>query len=68
MNTVSMNNLWAYLQGLSLSASNKRWLGERLINSADYATTSEKKQKVRSLEFLLKALNVKIIHSTRTSL
>ena len=49
MNTVSMNNLWAYLQGLSLSASNKRWLGGRLINSADYATTSEKNKKLEAL-------------------
>ena len=28
MNAVSLNNLWSYLQGLSLSASNQRWLGE----------------------------------------
>ena len=31
MNAVSMNNLWAYLQGLSLTASNRKWLAERLI-------------------------------------
>ena len=34
MNAVSLNNLWIYLQGLSLSASNQRWLGERLIEAA----------------------------------
>jgi hypothetical protein len=34
MNAVSLNNLWSYLQGLSLSASNQRWLGERLIEAA----------------------------------
>ena len=33
MNAVSLNNLWSYLQGLSLSASNQRWLGERLIEA-----------------------------------
>ena len=32
MNAISMNNLWNYLQGLSLSASNRRWLAERLLN------------------------------------
>ena len=32
MNAISMNNLWNYLQGLSLSASNRRWLAERLMN------------------------------------
>ena len=26
-----MNNLWSYLQGLSLTASNRRWLAERLV-------------------------------------
>ena len=31
MNAVSMNNLWAYLQGLSLTASNRKWQAERLI-------------------------------------
>ena len=30
MNAVSMNNLWSYLQGLSLTARNRRWLAERL--------------------------------------
>ena len=34
MNAVSLNNLWSYLQGLSLSASNQRWLAERLIEAA----------------------------------
>ena len=31
MNAVSMNNLWSYLQGLSLTASNSKWLAEKLI-------------------------------------
>lgn len=31
MNAVAMNNLWTYLQGLSLTAKNKKWLSERLI-------------------------------------
>lgn len=34
MNAVSLNNLWSYLQGLSLTASNQRWLGERLIEAS----------------------------------
>ena len=37
MNAVSLNNLWSYLQGLSLSASNQRWLGERLIEASKAA-------------------------------
>jgi hypothetical protein len=35
MNAVSMNNLWNYLQGLSLTASNQRWLAERLLESSE---------------------------------
>jgi len=41
MNTVSLNNLWSYLQGLSLSASNQRWLANHLIEAAE---SVEKKQ------------------------
>ncbi len=26
-----MNNLWTYLQGLSLTASNRKWLAEKLV-------------------------------------
>ena len=37
MNTMSLNNLWSYLQGLSLSASNQRWLGEKLIEASKVA-------------------------------
>jgi len=33
MNAVSMNNLWNYLQGLSLTASNRRWLAKRLVEA-----------------------------------
>ena len=31
MNAISMNNLWTYLQGLSLTASNRKWLAEKLV-------------------------------------
>ena len=41
MNAVSLNNLWSYLQGLSLSASNQRWLGERLIEASKVAKESK---------------------------
>ena len=29
----AMSNLWNYLQGLSLSTSDRRWLADRLIES-----------------------------------
>jgi len=31
MNAISKNNLWTYLQGLSLTASNRKWLAEKLV-------------------------------------
>ena len=35
MNAISLNKLWSYLQGLSLSASNQRWLASHLMEAAD---------------------------------
>ncbi len=52
MNAVSLNNLWSYLQGLSLTASNQRWLGERLIEASAAHTTA-----VNEEELKLKKLN-----------
>lgn len=54
MNAVSLNNLWTYLQGLSLSASNQRWLGERLIEASatQTATFSEEELKLKKLNAL----------------
>ena len=31
MTAVSLNNLWTYLQSLSLTSNNRDWLAERLI-------------------------------------
>ncbi len=33
MNATSLNNLWNYIQGLTLSASNKKWLADHLRES-----------------------------------
>jgi hypothetical protein len=33
MNAISLNNLWSYIQGLSLTANNRRWLADRLIET-----------------------------------
>ena len=53
MNAVSLNNLWSYLQGLSLSASNQRWLGEKLIEaSTGYPATTEEDMKLKKLNSL----------------
>jgi len=45
MNAVSMNNLWSYLQGLSLTASNRKWLAERLIETPEKNVMSDEEIK-----------------------
>ncbi len=53
MNEISLNNLWAYLQSLSLTASNQRWLGERLIEaSGTHGVTSDEEMKLNKLNAL----------------
>ena len=47
MNSISLNNLWSYLQGLSLSASNQRWLGERLIEASKATNSNSSKVTIR---------------------
>lgn len=51
MNAISMNNLWTYLQGLSLTADNWRWLAERTSQMSmsvhqQHATTGNKKYRL----------------------
>ena len=50
MNTNSMNNMWNYLQGLSLTASNQRWLAERLLESSEKEENVEEMSR-KELEF-----------------
>ncbi|MBP5770236.1 MAG: hypothetical protein J6W75_02605 [Bacteroidaceae bacterium] len=50
MNALSLNNLWSYLQGLSLTASNKKWLAAHLYEAAEAETTQQETlQKARDL-------------------
>ena len=54
MNAVSMNNLWTYLQGLSLTASNRKEIKEGLTEA--FSKLDGLKQgnvKTRSAEELL---------------
>ena len=48
MTTFALNNLWSYLQGLSLSQRDRKWLAEKLINpTADDAKTTRQKAYVK---------------------
>lgn len=46
MNTAALNNLWSYLQGLSLTATNQRWLADHLIEAAEDLESREQKGKL----------------------
>lgn len=45
MNVASMNNLWDYLSGLSLTARNKQWLSQKLLESAKQKKVSSKAEE-----------------------
>ena len=45
MNAVSLNNLWTYIQGLSLTASNRKWLAEKLIEPEKKGVMSDQEIK-----------------------
>lgn len=46
MNTASLNHLWSYLQGLSLTASNQRWLATHLMEAAANAESKSQKKEL----------------------
>lgn len=48
MTTLAMNKLWSFLQSLSMTASNERWLAERLLESADAKTKLLEGEKTSS--------------------
>lgn len=45
MTTLAINKLWSFLQSLSMTANNERWLAERLLESAD--AKSRKKEETK---------------------
>ena len=55
MTTVALNNLWMYLQGLSLSQKDRKWLAGKLIEPTDDGTKTTR-QKAYVKELLTRAL------------
>lgn len=41
MTTFALNNLWTYLQGLSLSQSDREWLADKLVMPKENAVTTD---------------------------
>ena len=50
--TISLDGLLAFIRSLSLSASNKRWLGERLIEDAREETSAPRQSYAEFIESL----------------
>jgi hypothetical protein len=56
MTTVALNNLWTYIEGLSLKRKDREWLAGKLLElKADDAKTTKQKAYVK--ETLTRALN-----------
>ena len=56
MTTFALNNLWSYIQGLSLSTKDRKWLANKLIEPvADDPKTAKQKAYVK--ETLYRALD-----------
>jgi hypothetical protein len=47
MNAISLNNLWTYIQGLTLTPGNRKWLADHL-----YKSVRDEKQAVKPKEKL----------------
>lgn len=47
--TISMDGIWGFLQSLSLSSNNKRWLAERLVESRQVDSIELEQEKEMAL-------------------
>lgn len=45
MNSISLNNLWNYLDGLALTSDNRKWLAYKLTENKRQAVAPEHKKK-----------------------
>ena len=57
MNAVSLNNLWVYLQGLTLTADNKRWIADHLYEQA--------RQEEAVLPYTMEEINARLDEAER---
>lgn len=42
MNTISLNSLWSFIQSLTLTTSNKKWLADHLYEAIEEETQAAK--------------------------
>lgn len=57
MTSVALNNLWNYIQGLSLSARNEAWLAQRLQESSRAKKARKKDDACMTREEFFKMLD-----------
>lgn len=62
MTTLAINKLWSFLQSLSMTANNERWLAERLLESAD--AKSKKEEEAATFPWINYQLSPEIINMT----
>lgn len=54
MTAIQLNNLWSYIQGMSLKKKDREWLASKLLEPVDDAKTARQKAYVK--ETLTRAL------------
>ena len=54
MTAMALNNLWSYIQGMSLKTKDREWLASKLLEPVDDAKTAQQKAYVK--ETLTRAL------------
>ena len=54
MTAMALNNLWSYIQGMSLKKKDREWLAGKLLEPVDDAKTAQQKAFVK--ETLTRAL------------
>ena len=57
MTTMALNNLWSYLQGLSLSRKDRNWLAGKLMESTEKEMAETRRQQEYVKETLYRALD-----------
>ena len=58
MNSLSLNSLWSYIQSLTLTTSNKKWLADHLyeaVKEETLAARSGKKLQITDEDLILSA-------------
>ena len=50
MTAIQLNNLWSYIQGMSLKKKDREWLAGKLLEPVDDAKTAQQKAYVKETQ------------------